>query len=143
MPLSASGSRLAILVWAALWLPGLAVACWRTEKLLRAGQVARSLAETLALLAIPALCYGAYALSDAQRYAQAHDTQVAWSAWLPAAFVALPYAVGTLYLAVRRRQSSGSAAHARWGMAVLLGLLAVLLFAPGLLMTQLMVLVGA
>ncbi len=142
MPLSESMTRLAIYAWAVLWLPGLALACWRTEQLLRTGHLARSIAETLALLAIPVLSYGAYALSDAQRYAQAHHAHLAWSALLPLAQVALPYAVGTLYLVMLRRRSPDSSAPSHWWIALILGLSAVLVFAPSLILSQLMVLAG-
>lgn len=142
MPLSESSSRLAIVTWACLWLPGLCVAGWRAERLLRAGREARAVGDTLACLAVPLLAYGAYALSEASRRATALHATVSWGAWLSPAWVALPYAVSTLYLIVRHRRAPRPPMSARWWSAVLVGLLAVLGFAPGLLMTQMVVLVG-
>lgn len=142
MPLGESASRLAVSLWAALWLPGFLLACWRMEHLLRAGRWARALLEPLALLSVPMLAFGLYALSGAQRYAEVHHTPIPWSTIGSVALVAVPHVVGAGYLfAVLRRQvppPSGS----RWWIAALLGLLSVLVFAPGLLMSQLMVLAG-
>jgi hypothetical protein len=142
MPLTESGSRLAVSVWAALWLPGFFIACWRAEQLLRASRVSRATLEVLALLSAPLLAFGFYSLSDSQRYAQAHNAQVSWGALASILLVAVPYAVGATFLFVVLRRQVPPPTDSRWWVAALLGLLAVLIFAPGLLMAQLMVLAG-
>jgi hypothetical protein len=142
MPLSESGSRLAVSVWAAVWLPAFFLACWRAERLLRASRVARATLELLALLSAPLLAFGLYSVSDAQRYAQAHNAQVSWGTLASVLLVAVPYAVGAAYLFVVLRGHVSPPMGSRWWVAALLGLLAVLVFAPGLLMAQLMVLAG-
>lgn len=53
MPLSESGSFIAIGFWAATWLPGLAFAAWRMERLMRASRWPRALLEPIAVLSAP------------------------------------------------------------------------------------------
>jgi hypothetical protein len=143
MPLSESGSRLAVSVWAALWLPGFFLACWRAEQLLRASRVSRATLELLALVSAPLLAFGLYSFSDAQRYAQAHNAQVSWGTFAAVLLIALPHAVGAAYLLLVLRRQVPTPTGSRWWVAALLGLLAVVIFAPGLLMAQLMVLAGS
>lgn len=143
MPLTESGSRLAVSVWAALWLPGFFLACWRAERLLRADRVPRAMLELLALLSAPLLAFGLYSFSDSQRYAQVHNAPVSWGTLVSVLLVGLPYAVGAAYLYLVLRRHVPSPTGSRWWVAVLLGLLAVLVFAPGLLMAQLMVFAGS
>ncbi len=142
MPLSESGSRLAVSVWAALWLPGLFLASWRMEHLLRASRASRALLEALVLLSAPLLAFGLYALSDAQRYAQAHGQQVSWAALLSVAQVSIPYGASATYLFASLRPGVVHPKGRHWWLAALIGLVAVLVAAPGLLMAQLMVLAG-
>lgn len=142
MPISESGSSLAVSVWAVSWLPCLVLASWRMEGLLRAGRMPRALLEAAALLAIPLLAFGVYALSDAQRYAQAHGSQVSWVDWLSIAQVAVPYVASAGYLVALLRPGVAAPRGSRWWAAILIGLVATLLIAPGLFMAQLMVLVG-
>lgn len=143
MPLTESGSRLAASVWAALWLPGFFLACWRMERLLRAARVPRAIFELLTLLSAPLLAFGLYAFSDALRFAQARNAQVSWGALASVLLVAVPYAVGASYLFLVLRRQVPPPKGGLWWVASLLGLLAVLIFAPGLLMAQLMVLAGS
>lgn len=142
MPLSEPHARIAIVVWALTWLPGLALASWRAEGWLRAQRGWRALTEYAALLAIPMVSFGVYAFSDAQRYADARGGSVGWSSLLSAAQVAVPYAVSAAHLLLAMRSNTGRSATARWWVGLLLGLLAVLVLVPGLLMAQLMVFVG-
>ena len=142
MPLSESGSRLAVSVWAAVWLPGLAVASWRMERLLRAGRLPRALLEVAALLSLSLVAFGLYALSDAQRYAQAHGAQVSWADWLSVTQVAIPYLASSVYLIAVLRPGTAAPTASRWWVAVLVGLVAALFTAPGLFMALLMVLTG-
>ena len=143
MPLSESGSRLAVSVWAALWLPGFFLACWRAEQLLRASRVSRATLELLALVSAPLLAFGLYSFSDAQRYAQVHNAQVSRGTLASVLLVVVPYAVGAAYLFVVLRRQVPPPSGSRWWLAALLGLLAVVILAPGLLMAQLMVLAGS
>lgn len=142
MPLSESGSLIAIGFWAATWLPGLAFAAWRMERLLRAARWPRALLEPIAVLSAPLLAFGLYALSDAQRYAQAHRTQVPWSTLWSVAQVAVPYAVSAGCLWAIWRPGTAHTKESRWWIAFLLGLLSAIVLTPGLLMAQLMVFVG-
>jgi hypothetical protein len=142
MPLSEAHARIAIVVWSLTWLPGLALASWRAERRLRARHRWRALIEYAALLAIPLVSFGVYAFSDAQRYADARGGSVGWSSFLSVAQVAVPYAVSAAYLLLARRSNTGPSATARWWVGLLLGLLAVPVLVPGLLMAQLMVFVG-
>ena len=143
MPLSESGSRLAVSAWAALWLPTVFLACWRTERLLRASRVPRAMLELLGLLSAPMLAFGLYAFSDALRYAEAHSAQVSWSPLASVALVAVPHTVGAAYLYLVLRHRVPPPGGSRWWVAALIGLLAVLVFAPGMFMAQLMVLAGS
>lgn len=142
MPLSEPDARIAIVVWALTWLPGLALASWRAEGWLRAQRGWRALTEYAALLAIPMVSFGVYAFSDAKRYADARGGSVGWSSLLSAAQVAVPYAVSAAHVLLAMRSNTGPSATARWWVGLLLGLLAVLVLVPGLLMAQLMVFVG-
>ena len=142
MPLSESGSFIAIGFWAATWLPGLAFAAWRMERLLRAARWPRALLEPVAVLLLPLMAFGLYAFSDAQRYAQAHRTQVPWSTLLSVAQVAVPYAVSAACLWAIWRPGATHPKESRWWIAFLLGLLSAIVLTPGLLMAQLMVFVG-
>ena len=130
-------------VWAALWLPGFFITCWRTEYLLRAAQATRAVLELLALLFAPLLAFGLYAFSDAQRYAQAHNAPMSWSVLTSILLVAVPHAAGAAYLFWALRRHVPPPPGSRWWVVALLGLLAVLVFAPGLLMAQLMVLTSS
>ena len=141
MPQSESGSFIAIGFWAATWLPGLAFAKWRMECLLRAARWPRALLEPVAVLLLPLLAFGLYVLSDAQRYAQAHRTQVPWSTLWSVAQVAVPYAASAAYL-VAIWPGTAHPKESRWWIAFLLGLLSAIVLTPGLLMAQLMVFVG-
>ena len=142
MLLSESGSRLAIVVWAVVWLPGLAFASWRAERLLRARRLPRALLEPAAMALLPLLAFAFYALPDAQRYARAHGTSVSWGSYFSVAQVAVPYLVSAAYLLAVLGPSTSPPAGTRWWVGLLLGMLSVLVLAPGLLMTQLMVFVG-
>ena len=141
MPLSESGSFIAIGFWAA-WLPGLAFAAWRMERLMRASRWPRALLEPVAVLLLPLLAFGLYALSDAQRYAQAHSTQAPWSTLWSVAQVGVPYAFSAACLWAIGRQGTAHPKESRWWIAFLLGLLSAIVLTPGLLMAQLMVFVG-
>lgn len=142
MPLSESGSFIAIGFWAATWLPGLAFAAWRMERLLRAAQWPRALLELVAVLLLPLLTFGLYTLSDAQRYAHAHSTQVPWSTLWSVAQVAVPYAASAACLWAILRPGTAHPKESRGWIAFLLGLLSAIVLTPGLLMAQLMVIVG-
>jgi hypothetical protein len=143
MPLSEPHARIAMVVWALSWLPGLALASWRAERLIRAERRWRALTEYAALLAVPLASFGGYALAGAQRYAEARGGPVGWgSLLLSIAQVAVPYAVSAACLLLPRRSNTGPSVPARWWIGLLLGLLAVLVLVPGLLMAQLMVFVG-
>ena len=142
MPLSEPHARIAIVTWALTWLPGLALASWRAEGQLHAQRAWRALIEYAAALAIPLVSFGGYAFSDAQRYADARGGSVGWSTLLSIAQVAVPYAVSAAYLLRPWRLSTEPSTTARWWVGLLLGLLAVLVLAPGLLMAQFMVFVG-
>ena len=122
MPLSESGSFIAIGFWAATWLPGLAFAAWRMERLMRASRWPRALLEPVAVLLLPLLAFGLYALSDAQ--------------------VGVPYAFSAACLWAIWRPGTAHPKESRWWIAFLLGLLSAIVLTPGLLMAQLMVFVG-
>lgn len=138
-----SCSHIAVLVWAATWLPGLAFAVWRMECLLRTARRSRALLELVAVLFMPLLAFGGYALSDAQRYAQAHNVQMSWGAYLSVAQVAIPYVTSAMYLMTVWRPGASHPTASRWWVALLLGFLSAFVLTPGLLMAQLMVLVSA
>ncbi|HEX5371611.1 MAG TPA: hypothetical protein VFW84_02645 [Aquabacterium sp.] len=142
MPLTESGSHIAIAIWAVTWLPGLVFAALRMEHLLRMGRVRRALVGHMAILLVPVLAFGVYALSDAQRYAAAHSTTVSWGSMVSVALVAIPFAAEAAYLLAALRPGIAHPSGKRWLRALLLGLLSVLVFAPGLFMAQLMVFVG-
>ena len=112
------------------------------ERLLRARHLPRALLEAVALLLLPLVAFGLYALSDAQRYAEAHGTQVSWAAWLSVMQVAIPYLGSSAYLIAVLRPGTVATTASRWWIAVLVGLVAALFTAPGLFMALLMVLTG-
>lgn len=147
MPLSEARSHTAILVWALTWLPGLPLACWRAERLLRARQAPRALLECAAILLLPLLAFGLYAVSGAQRYAQAGGEPVSWRSLLSVGQPAVPYLASmACLLLLTRRAGAGPGrptAATRWWVAFAVGLLAIPVLVPGLLMAQLMVFVGA
>lgn len=142
MLLSESCSRIAVGVWAATWLPGLALAAWRMERLLRTARLPRALLEQVAVMLVPLLAFGLYALSDAQRYAEVHGAQMSWGAYLSVAQVAIPYVTCAVYLLTVWRPGVSHPTESRWWVALLLGFLSALVITPGLLMAQLMVFVG-
>lgn len=142
MPIAESASRAALALWAVVWLPGLAGSSWRFERLLRAGRRRRACAEAVVIALVPVVAFALYALPDAQRHAQAHGAPLSWRSVASVLLVALPYAVSAAHLLTVHRPGMAAPRQARWWLAGLLGLLSVLLLAPGLLMTQLMLLAG-
>lgn len=142
MLITAPIARLALLVWALTWLPGLALTAWRVERLLRARRRLRALAEALAWVLVPMSAFALYALPDAQRYAQAHGSAGSVGSLVSALQVAGPYAVSMAYLWAVLRPGVQAPERTRWRLATLLGLVAVPVLTPGLLMAQLMVLAG-
>ncbi len=132
------------MLWAATWLPGLALASWRCARLLQVRRTVRALVEVAAIGSIPLLAFGFYAVSESQRIAQARGAPASLAAdvW-PVAHVLAPYAVSAAYLLVASRRVAGAALPARWWIALLVGLAAVPLIAPSLFLAQLMVFFGA
>ncbi len=142
MLLTESQSRIAIVTWALTWLPGLALATWRGAGLLPAGRLGRAVIEAGSVLSLPMLAFGLYTVSEAQRYALARGAPINYGYVGSVVQVAIPYAVSAAYLVWALRSQASQGKTVRWWGGLVLGLISVPLLVPGLLMAQLMVVVG-
>lgn len=133
-----------LVVWCATWLPGLAFFSRRARTLFTRSARLRAAAEGLLLGAVPALAFNAYQwLSGSAPQLLSRGSQPAWRIFgLPALETMAPYAVA--YVAFwwsRSRPASTPVTGLFWG-PTLVAFASVPLLSPGMLLGQLMFLVG-
>lgn len=146
MTLSPTAARLALLLWALTWLPGLWLYSVRASRLLQHRLGPREagclVVQGLLIAAVPLAGFGAYAVSQALLQAQAGRPAPVVGTAVSVLQVLLPYAVCGLVAAWGRWRSGTPPAPPRWWLGGLVGTMALPLLTPGLFMTQLMVFFG-
>lgn len=140
--LSTAHERLAIVVWALTWLPGLAVVAWYLARQDSARALLQGLIWAALVAALPCTGYGLYAWSETQRQLAAHVSTSQLPNLIAIGQVALPYLVCAAYSVHQFKRTRLSGARRSWLMSLTMGIAAALVLAPSLLLTQLMVFFG-
>lgn len=139
---SVATGRLALVIWSAIWLPGLLLFAYRTAMHVRAERVGRAFFEGLAIMALPMAAYGAYVWAETAVQLQARRDVSLLGAAASVAQVGIPFALCAAFSWLRERRAVAGSTRRAWWLAAVVGAAGIPLLTPGLFMTQLMVLFG-